>query len=216
MVLTLFGSPLSGCTRRVAIVLYEKKVPFTLVEVNLAKGEHFSPDHVDKQPFAKVPYIDDDGFILYESRAICRYIEKKYPDQGTKGLIPTDPKAEALFEQAASIELSNFNPYATGAAYEVLIKPRFTGQPSDPQVVASLFANLEKNLDVYEKILSKQKYLSGDAITLADLFHIPPAVALPAAGSTAIETRPNVARWVKDLTERPSWKKVLEEFRPKA
>ncbi|KAF6757004.1 glutathione S-transferase [Ephemerocybe angulata] len=216
MVLTLFGNPQSGCTKRVATVLYEKQVPFTFVDVDLVKGEQFTPDHLEKQPFAKVPYIDDDGFILYESRAICRYIEKKYPDQGTKGLIPTDPKAEALFEQAASIELCNFNPYATGAVYEALVKPRFLGQPTDPKAVASLLANLEKSLDVYEKILSKQKYLSGDAITLADLFHIPPAVALPATGSTAMQTRPNVARWFKDLTERPSWKKVLEEFRPKA
>jgi glutathione S-transferase len=64
---------------------------------------------------------DDEGFILYESRAIARYIEKKYASQGTP-LIPTELKANALFEQAASIETSYYYPYARGAAHEALFK----------------------------------------------------------------------------------------------
>ena len=67
-------------------------------------------------------YIQDDGFIIYESRAISRYIATKYADQGTP-LIPTDPKARALFEQAASIETSNFDPYASGIFFQKLLKP---------------------------------------------------------------------------------------------
>lgn len=55
---------------------------------------------------------------------------------------------------------------------------------------------LEQKLDVYEKILSKQKYLAGDEFTLADLFHVPWGAKLPAAGIHAIEERPNVARSV--------------------
>jgi glutathione S-transferase len=54
----------------------------------------------------------DDGFILYESRAICRYLAEKYAEQGTVGLIPPELRAKALFEQAASIEYANFQPYA--------------------------------------------------------------------------------------------------------
>ena len=65
---------------------------------------------------------DDDGFIVYESRAIARYLIRKYPNQGTAGLIPTDPKEEALFEQAASVEVSNFNPHVSALAYEKLFK----------------------------------------------------------------------------------------------
>jgi glutathione S-transferase len=68
------------------------------------------------------PPKDDDGFILYESRAIARYLIKKYPNQGTP-LIPTDPQAEALFEQAVSVEVSNFNAYVAHIVYEKLSKP---------------------------------------------------------------------------------------------
>ncbi|KAF6746832.1 glutathione S-transferase [Ephemerocybe angulata] len=210
MVLTLVGSSLSVCTKRVMIVLYEKQVPFKHVEIDFSKGEHLTPAYLEKQPFGKVPYIDDDGYILYESRAICRYIEEKYADQGTQGLIPTEPKARGLFEQAVSVEVSNFDPFASKAGYEMLIKPHHEGKPSDPQVFTSLIATLEKNLDVYEKILSKQAYLAGESITLADLFHIPSASLLPTAGSNAMQTRPNVARWIKALADRPSWKTVLK------
>ena len=57
MVLTLYGSPMSTCTRRVGIVLMEKKIPFKFVPVDLAKGEHKKPEFVEKQPFGQVPYI---------------------------------------------------------------------------------------------------------------------------------------------------------------
>jgi glutathione S-transferase len=65
---------------------------------------------------------DDDGFILYETRAIARYIEAKYPNQGTK-LIPDDLKAKALFEQAASIEAFNFDPLVVKAVGTAIFAP---------------------------------------------------------------------------------------------
>lgn len=84
------------------------------------------------------------------------------------------------------------------------------GQTPDEATAASLVKKLEAKLDVYDQILSKQKYLGGDEVTLADLFHLPYGVLLPAAGSNAIEARPNVARWFKSLTDRPSWQAVKD------
>lgn len=57
MVLKLYGFPPSTTTRRVAQILYEKKVPFEFIEINRAEKEHKSPAHLDKQPFGQVPYI---------------------------------------------------------------------------------------------------------------------------------------------------------------
>ena len=59
---------------------------------------------------------------MYESRAICRYIAEKYAGQGT-ALIPTELKAKAVFEQAASVEKDNFDALAAKAIYEKLVKP---------------------------------------------------------------------------------------------
>ena len=71
---------------------------------------------------------------------------------------------------------------------------RLRGLTPDKATFDGLIAQLEPKLDVYEQILSKQKYLAGDELTLADLFHIPYGVLLSTAGSNAIEVRPNVAR----------------------
>jgi glutathione S-transferase len=57
MVLKLHGMAISTCTRRVATVLLEKKVPFQFVPVDAAKAEHKSAAHLEKQPFGQVPYI---------------------------------------------------------------------------------------------------------------------------------------------------------------
>lgn len=140
MVLKIYGHAVAPLVRLVAEVCKEKEIPYELVNVAVYKGEHKTPAFKQFQPFGQVPYIvrasypglhsltslrqhqDDDGFILYEARAICRYLVKKYEGQGAPGLIPTDPKNEALFEQAASTEYSNFYPFALGLATEKIIK----------------------------------------------------------------------------------------------
>lgn len=100
MVLKVHGAKRSTCTQRVLTALYEKNVPFELVTINFSVGEHKSEKHMKLQPFGKVPVLDDDGFILFESRAIAKYIAAKYNGQGTP-LLPaeSDLKAYGLFEQ---------------------------------------------------------------------------------------------------------------------
>ena len=124
MVLKLYGASLSSCTRRVAIVLHEKKVPFEFHPIDFSKGEHKAPAHVAKQPFGQVPYIDDDGFVLFESRAIARYLALKYAGQGTPLIpSPSDIQKTAKFEEAASIEWAAFEPYAGKVCMEKMVNP---------------------------------------------------------------------------------------------
>ncbi|KAF9799487.1 hypothetical protein IEO21_10550 [Rhodonia placenta] len=211
MVLKLHGFSLSTCTRRVALVLKEKNVPYKLVPVDLTKNENKIPSYLINQPFGQVPYIvDDDGFQLFESRAIGRYIALKYPDQGNKIIPdPADLKKTALFEQAASIELSNFDPLASTLAFEILVKPRRGLGETNEALVAQITQQLGAKLDAYEVILSKTKYLAGEEVSLADLFHIPYGSTLGVMHiDLGSETRPNVARWWKDITSRPSWLSV--------
>ncbi|KAG1781825.1 glutathione S-transferase [Suillus placidus] len=205
----LYGFTHSTCTRLVALVCKEKNIPYELVHVNLAKGEQKDPAFTANQPFGQVPYIDDEGFILYESRAIARYLSKKYPNQGTS-LIPSDPKAEGLFEQAASIEAFNFTAFVAPIVAEKVFKPRRGLQPNEERVT-ELLAMLQGKMDAYDAILGKQKYLAGDSVTLADLSHLPHGTVFCQAGYAEVfESRPNLSRWWKDISSRPAWLAVKD------
>jgi len=109
----LYGNPMSTCTRKVLATLHETQTPFEMNVIDLGKGEHKQPAHMARQPFGQVPAIDDDGFSMYESRAIARYLDGK---AGGK-LTPTDPKHRAKMEQWISVEVENFTPHAMKFVY---------------------------------------------------------------------------------------------------
>lgn len=209
MVLKIYGFPLSSCVRRVAVIAKEMNVPYEVILVDVAKREHKSPAFLEKHPFGQVPYINDDGFELYESRAIARYLATKYAGQGA-ALIPTELKANALFEQAASFELNDYEPFAHTIAIEKVVKARFGGVPDEKRLAEDI-AILESKLDAYERILSKQKYLAGNEITLADMFHLPwGELVFIGTGLASPEKRPSVYKWWKDISSRPTWLAVKD------
>ncbi|KAJ7189189.1 glutathione S-transferase [Mycena filopes] len=160
-ILKLYGASYATTAHRVAIVLHELKIPFELVEVDIMKGEQRKPEHLARQPFGHVPYIDDDGFILYESRAICRSLAAKHES----ALLPTELEARAVVEQAASVELAEYDPYAAPAGLAFFKRTRF-GIPLD----------------------------QAHTLTLVDFFHLPSAPLVASGGSDIMTRRPNVAR----------------------
>ncbi|KAF9261583.1 glutathione S-transferase [Marasmius fiardii PR-910] len=213
MVLKIYGHPLSTCGKRVATVLYEKKIPYEFHVVDIFKGEHKTPEFLENNPFGQIPYIDDDGFIVYESRAIMRYLASKYEDQGPK-LIPdvTDRKATSVFEQAASAEQASFDTFASKAAVEVL-QAKFGLKPAlDKAAFDGFVESLEGKLKAYEAILGKQKYLAGNELTIVDLFHLPHFAPVVENSDILSRQGPNVTRWWNEISSRPSWKAVKDEI----
>ncbi|KAI9784343.1 MAG: hypothetical protein M1839_002404 [Geoglossum umbratile] len=214
MAIKVYGIPYSTCTMRVIMVLKEKGVEYEVIPIDLSKGQHKSktPEHMKNQPFGQIPFIDDDGYILYESRAICRYIALKYADQGTP-LMPlqTDLKALGLFEQAVSVEMCHFDAWARMLVSEKVFKPKFHGQPTDEEAAAKYKLELSKRLDVYEKLLSTQAYTTGDSVSLVDIFHLPYGALLGQAGAGELITeRPHVKAWWDRVSARESWKSLSQ------
>jgi glutathione S-transferase len=205
MVLKLYGSALSGSTRRVALVLREKEVPYEFVLVDMSKAEHKTPEYLKNQPFGQVPYIDDDGFILFESRAICRYIAAKYPAQGATRTLPTDVKTKAKFEEAASVEVAHFDSHVSAYLYETLIKEKYRGLEPNEALVKGYLEKIDATLKVYEQILSNQKYIAGDELSLIDLFHLPSGAVLKRVKPEVFANTPHVAKWLETLEARPAW-----------
>ena len=140
MPIKLYGFPSSHATRRAAVIFKELGVPYELVVVDMLKDEHKAATHLVHQPFGQVPYIDDDGFILFESRAIGRYLVAKYAQGDKKKLMPTaadDLARYALFEQAASVETSDFDVYMNALSWEVIFK-RYVKWPSHSETRVGL------------------------------------------------------------------------------
>jgi len=187
----------------VAATLKEKEVPFELISVDIPNGENKTPEYLAKHPFGQIPCIDDDGFILYESKAISYYIASKYASQGTP-LLPTGIEANALYQQAVFVEFSHYHQHGLAAAREVFNKQR-QGLTPDKEVYEKHITELSGKLDVYDKILSKQKYLLGNEISLVDFYHLPVGMMVGRTGSDVIQSKPNVARWYKDVSSRDSW-----------
>ncbi|KAM0417476.1 hypothetical protein ACHAPT_012540 [Fusarium lateritium] len=217
MVLKLYGYGPSTCTRRVRTVLEEKGLEYELPVLDVLSGAHKTEEYANEfHPFKKIPVLIDTetGIKVYESRAIAHYIAVKYRDTGID-LSPSenDLEAYAAFQQALSIELSYFEPNTTKISFEKVFRKVLNLGPADEDVVEAKLKDLDVALQGYERILSKQKYLAGDNITLADLFHLPYGVMAEPFGFGELLTKyPATEKWWTGLKERESWKKVNENL----
>jgi len=206
MVLKLYGSAMS--TARVLVTILEKELPYEHILIDIAKGDQKSETYKKLQPFGKVPALEDDGFLIFESRAICKYLARKYTS-GTKLIPEGDDKAYGLFEQACSVEQSYFAAASETIGTELVIKKMKGLGPPDEARVAQAEADLDEVFAYYDKVLAKQKYLAGDELTLVDLFHLPNGSALKAFGyKGTFEKYSNVDKWFTGLQERESWVKA--------
>ena len=88
MAITLYHDVPSSNSDRVKIALAEKGLAWDGVTVSLAKKDQKRPEHLGRNPYGKIPVIDDDGKILFESCIINEYLDEKYPNPP---LMPKDP-----------------------------------------------------------------------------------------------------------------------------
>ena len=96
----VYGPNYSTYARSARLALEEKGVPYRLEEVDLMQGGTTQPAYLKRQPFAKVPAFEHDGFPLYETAAIERYVDETFP--GPK-LQPDDSKRRARMTQIVSV-----------------------------------------------------------------------------------------------------------------
>ena len=198
--ITIYGNPRSTCTRRVLMTLAENEVPYEMHVVDFAKGEHKQPEHVKRQPFGRIPALEDDGFEMFESRAMARYVDQK----GGGRLTPSDPKARARMEQWISVETSEFSGHVMRFVYEHVF-----GRKQDPAVLEASGKALETTLGVMEQRLAQSPYLAGAELTLADVVFMPEyGYALGTPLKDVFAKYPAVTAWWNRVSERPTWRKV--------
>jgi glutathione S-transferase len=175
------------------------------VLVDITKGEQKSPQYTAKHPFGVVPFFEDDGFTMYESRAIIRYLDARLP--GNK-LVPGDLPSLGRMEQWISIEQSYFSSNTLAIVMEQFFKPMRGGKPDMDKVNKGRDGSA-RALDAADRALMTQAYLSGDTFSLADICWLPYMQYLSATPQgTLITERPHVKSWWQRISTRPSWKKV--------
>lgn len=212
----MYGPAFSTAVSRVLACLTEKEVEFELINLNLSKAQHKSPDFLKLQPFGQVPVLQDEHLTLFESRAICRYICDKYASQGNKNLMPTSNdniSARAVIDQWLEVESQSFNPPTSTLVAQLVFYPRMKLK-QDASMIRDSDRKLKKVLEVYEKRLADGKFLTGNEFSLADLSHLPNMNYL--IGSTdrvdVFKSKANVWRWYEEISRRESWKKVVGMF----
>ena len=94
--MNIYGHPWSVNTRKTVMTLAEKGHEANFKPVMIPKGEHKLPEHIALHPFGKVPVPEDDDFVLYETRAINAYLDRKLPGPS---LTPSANRDLARFDQ---------------------------------------------------------------------------------------------------------------------
>ncbi|QAT82909.1 putative glutathione S-transferase [Corallococcus coralloides] len=197
----LHGNPMSTCTRKVLTVLAEKGHEVEFINIDLMKHEQKSPEHIARQPFGVVPALElDDGFVMYESRAISRFLDRTLPGPS---LTPADPKAYALMEQFIGVEQS----YFSGPAMKIVME-RFRGTNNEENIAKGR-EGLKRPLEVLDAALASRPFLAGNDFTLAEVCFAPYMEYLFAMGEKdTVAPYKNVMAWWDRVSNRPSVKKA--------
>ena len=200
----VYGSPRSTCTRKVLMTLAETSTPFEMNVVNLAGGDHKREPHILRQPFGRIPAIDDEGFRLFESRAIVRYLAEK----AGSDLIPRDSKARAKVEQWISVETSEFSVHAMKFVYEHVFK-----RPQEAAVLENAGKALGYTTAVLDKQLAGSPFIAGPDFTIADISYMPYLeYAMTTPAKEIFAKHENVMRWWSTIRARPAWQKTIGAY----
>ena len=201
--LVLHGAPYSVYTRIVRLVLAEKRLAYRLEEVDIFGTDRASPAHRARHPFLRIPTLAIDGATIYETSAIARFLDQRFP---SPPLQPTEPLACARMNTMISL-MDNyaFRGIVWGVFVERVRKP-VQGGASDDAVIAAGLDTAKTLLSAMTDALTSHPWLAGDRLTLADVWAAPMFILfdLAAEGRAAIDTAPAVRRWLDRFKERPS------------
>ena len=200
--ITLYGSMASRAHRTVWM-LKELALTFEHEEVNFLDGSTRKPAFLAVNPNGRVPVLDDDGFIVYESMAINLYLARRYG-----GLIaPSGLHEEALAMQWSFWAVTEVEkPLLLAAAHRKL----FAEESRDEEIAQMALAKLDRPLKVLNARLAVQAHLLGERFTVADL-NVATVMDLAPQCAIALDAWPQVKAWHQRCLARPAaadWKTV--------
>ena len=163
----VYGPSYSVYVRSVRLALEEKWIPYRMDEFELSAMPN---EHRARHPFGKVPAFHHDGFDLYETSAIIRYIDEVFVGPP---LQPAEPRRRARMNQVLSIVDAYANrPMVHGIFGERMVAPR-RGRASNETIIGAAIAKARVCLAALEALIDGQPFLAGPTLSLADLHAAP-------------------------------------------
>lgn len=206
---TIYGASASTYVRTARLACVEKGITHTLEPQDLA-SEAYAKLH----PFKKMPAMRHGDFLVFESGAIGRYVDRAFPGPA---LQPKDVKELARMDQWMSA--------ASDYCYQAMIReiviqrvvvPMRGGKPDEAMIKAA-WPKVEYQMSVLEQALGKSQYLAGNALSLADLTLLPIMfyVKVQPEGGPLMAKHKGIGAWFDRMAARPSFGATMPEL-PKA
>lgn len=200
----LYHHPMSSNARRAVMTALHLGTKVDLVVVDLAKGEQRAPEYLKKNPNGKVPVLDDDGFLLWESNAIMQYLADKTPGQT---VYPNELRARADVNRWLFWSAHHFAPAVGVLGWENLIKPMIGAGDPDPAMVQYGEKLVTDHARVLDAHLDGKKWIAQDRVTLADLAIATPLMVIERA-KLPVNGFANVMTWLRRVEGLEAWKKT--------
>jgi glutathione S-transferase len=207
---SLPGSPFG---RAVLSTLEEKGASWRLSPVPV--GTLRSPEHLARHPFGRVPVLEHDGFLLYETQAILRYLDRVLP---SPALTPADPRHAARMDQVMNVnDWYLFQGVANVIVFHRVVGPRVMGLAPDEAAIEAAMPKARAVFEELARLLRDQPFFAGDAISLADLLVAPQLglFSLTPEWLALVAPHRNLVAWLARMEARPSlqattWQRVSE------
>ena len=199
----VYGDFASAYVRTVRLTLLEKRVPFELAQVDVFGPEGPPAAYLAHHPFGRIPAFSHDGFEIFETHAICRYIDEAFDGPDVQ---PRDVRLRARMMQIIGmLDSYAYRPMVWDVFVERVRLP-LRGQVPDESRIAAGLAKAARVLNVLEGFLSDHAWLAGSALSLADLHAYPMADYFRAAdeGRALFDGYTELCRWRSQCEERHS------------
>ena len=195
MGLKLHYHPFSTYSRRVLIAFAEKQIAHELVVVDMAARRHREQPYLSLNPYGRVPTLEEDGFVLFESTAILNYLEATRP---SPPLVPADARGRALVDMHMKLCDIQFTRHAGTIVFPKRFLPK---EKWNTAAIADAKTQIEKHFAILDKQLAGKTYLIAEQFSLAEVCYAPFLEFLPLMEITPPGA---VAAWSERLLARPS------------
>jgi len=197
------GVPGSPYVRAGLLTLEEKGADYQFAAMK--PGTLKQEPHLSRHPFGRIPAFEHDGWVLYETQAIMRYVDAVVP--GPR-LQPESPRDTARMNQMMGIVDWYLMPQVSRTiTFNRVVAPRF-GMPVNEDAVAKAIPDARHCIGEVARLLDGQTWMSGDAVSLADLLMAPhlSMLALATEGAEILRAQANLAGWLDRMEARASMK----------